>query len=136
MKVLFDTNIILDFALQRDKYFPEALKLFELIENNLINGCLTATTITDIYYITKKTKGHKVAISFIKSLTELFEILSVDRNVILEALNSNDYDFEDSVQSMAANYNGVKIIITRNVKDFNQDEIYACTPKEFLEKQN
>lgn len=136
MKVLFDTNIILDFALQRDEYFSDTLKLFKLIENNSIEGHLTATTITDIYYITKKQKGHKVAIRFIKSLTELFEIIGVDRSIILEALKSTNYDFEDSIQSMAASFNGLKTIITRNVKDFNHKDVYACSPKEFLEKHN
>lgn len=134
MKVLFDTNIILDFALQREEHFNFAIKLFELIENRTIKAYLTATTITDIYYITKKIKDYRVAINFIKSLVNLFEVLNIDKRVIVKSLELDSPDFEDSVQSMAANFNGVNTIITRNVKDFNFEGINALTPKEFLKK--
>ncbi len=63
-KALFDTNIILDIALKRYPFFKDAFKLFELIDKNIITGNITATTITDIYYISKKEKGHNKSINF------------------------------------------------------------------------
>ena len=57
-KVLFDTNIILDIALKRSPHFSKATHLFKLIDEKLILGYITATTITDIYYIAKNEKGH------------------------------------------------------------------------------
>lgn len=56
-KVLFDTNIILDVALKRQPFFEDALELFRLIDRKDIVGYVTATTITDIYYISRKEKG-------------------------------------------------------------------------------
>lgn len=56
-KVLFDTNIILDVALKRHPFFEDALELFRLIDRKDIVGYVTATTITDIYYISRKEKG-------------------------------------------------------------------------------
>lgn len=49
IKVLFDTNIILDIALRRSLFFEDALMLFSLIDQKVIVGSVTATTITDIY---------------------------------------------------------------------------------------
>ena len=55
-KVLFDTNIILDIALKRESFFEDAFKLFSLIDQKKIIGSITASTITDIYYISKREK--------------------------------------------------------------------------------
>jgi predicted nucleic acid-binding protein len=63
--VLFDTNIILDIALKRVPYFENALLLFNLMNESKIQANITATTITDIYYIVRKTEGHELAIEFI-----------------------------------------------------------------------
>jgi predicted nucleic acid-binding protein len=131
-KVLFDTNIILDIALKREPFFEDAFKLFELIDKGKITGNITASTVTDIYYISKKEKGHKSAIDFIKSLIEVVEVIGVDKDVILKALCSNIKDFEDAVQTSAAEMNEIGIIITRNEKDFANSELKIISPKKFL----
>ncbi len=134
-KVLFDTNIILDIALKRDSFFKDAFQLFELIDKKIINGNITAATITDIYYISKKEKGHKKSINFIKGLIEVVEIIGIDKIIIINALDSKTKDFEDAIQICASELNGIEIIITRNKSDFTDSSIKILTPKEFLKKQ-
>lgn len=56
MRLLFDTNIILDIALKRDPFYKDSAELLKLIDTEKITGFITATTITDIYYIAKKRK--------------------------------------------------------------------------------
>ena len=85
-KVLFDTNIILDIALKRESFFEDAFKLFSLIDQKKIIGSITASTITDIYYISKREKGHTESINFIKGLIEVVEVIGIDKDVIIKAL--------------------------------------------------
>lgn len=132
-QVLFDTNIVLDIALKRDPFYQDASQLFSLIDAGNISVHITATTITDIYYISRKQKGHESSISFIKGLIDIVEIIGINKNVIISALESETIDFEDAVQEVAATRNQVETIITRNKKDF-KGGVEVLTPKEFLTK--
>lgn len=130
--VLFDTNIILDIALKRESFYEEALKLFKLIDDKLIVGNITSSTVTDIYYISKKQTGHDKSIKFIRGLVEIVEIIGVDKHIVLEALSSELPDFEDAIQNFAAEIGGIEIILTRNKKDFEKTSLKIFTPTEFL----
>ena len=130
--VLFDTNIILDIALKRHLFFEDALELFRLIDRKLIVGAVTASTITDIYYISKKEKGHTDSINFVKNLIEVIEVIGIDKNVIKQALASDMKDFEDAIQASASQANDIEIILTRNKNDFRNSSLRIATPKEFL----
>lgn len=131
-KVLFDTNIILDIALKRESFFEDAFKLFSLIDQKKIIGNITASTITDIYYISKKEKGHTESINFIKGLIEVVEVIGIDKDIIIKALTSGMQDFEDAIQTCAAELNEIEVIITRNKKDFTNTSLKILTPREFL----
>jgi predicted nucleic acid-binding protein len=132
IKVLFDTNIILDIALKRESFFEDAQKLFILIDKERITGNITATAITDIYYIAKKEKGHNEAINFIKNLIEVIDVIGINKETILKALASKMKDFEDAIQSSAAEIHQIDLILTRNKNDFTDTTIKVLTPKEFL----
>lgn len=131
-EVLFDTNIILDIALKRQEFFEDAFQLFKLIDESKIIGWVTASTLTDIYYISKREKGHASAINFIKGLIELVGVIGIDKDIIYKALFSEFKDFEDAVQASAAEINNIQFIITRNKKDFTNTVANVLTPKEFL----
>jgi predicted nucleic acid-binding protein len=133
MRVVLDTNIILDIALRREPHFLDSSGVFMKIDSSVVYGFVTATTITDIYYISKKEKGHQVSIDFITNLIEIIDVIGVDRQVIIESLLSKITDFEDAVQSVSAILNNIDYIITRNQKDFSESEVKAITPKEFLD---
>lgn len=132
IKVLFDTNIILDIALKRTPFFEDALRLFEMIDQKIIIGHVTASTITDIYYISKKEKGHADSLNFIKNLIKVVGVIGVDKDVIIQALNSGMNDFEDAVQASASEANGIEVILTRNKTDFTNTSIKIATPDKFL----
>lgn len=132
-KVLFDTNIILDIALKRIPYFDNSARLFTFIDNNKITEHVSATTITDIYYLAKSEKGHDKTLEFISNLIEIVEITGVDRDVIEKAIKSEMKDFEYAIQVSTAEFNEIDCVITRNKKDFNKSAIKIFTPKEFLE---
>ena len=131
-RVLIDTNVILDIGLKRQPFFESSSEFFYLIDQNKIAGYVTATTITDIYYISKKETNSEIAIHFISGLLEIVDIVGVDKDVIIKALHSEMKDFEDAVQVSAAEYNEIKILVTRNKADFTECGLEIFTPTEFL----
>ena len=132
MKVLFDTNIIIDVLLDRKPFSEHASYLMSRVERSEINGFLCATTVTTIHYLLSKYLDKEKAIDSINSIMALFEIASVNRLVIENALKSKFSDFEDSVLHESARHAGVEYIITRNIKDFKKSKIPAYTSTEFL----
>jgi len=131
--LLFDTNIILDIALHRKPFVDHAFELFNLIDQNIITAFITATTITDIYYIANRRKGHTEALNFLKDLINIVDIVGVGKSIIIDAMYSEVRDFEDAIQSSAATSHKIDIIITRNKDDFDQSSVTVLTPTEFLE---
>jgi predicted nucleic acid-binding protein len=132
MRLLFDTNIILDIALNRVPHYKDSANSFKKIDNKSIFGFITATTITDIYYIAKKESGHIEAIDFITNLIQIVDVVGIDREIIINSLTSQLLDFEDAIQSVASSFNNIDFIITRNIKDFSNSEIKAISPTDFL----
>lgn len=124
----------MDIALKREPFFDNAFKLFALIDKGEIIGIITASTRLDIYYISKKEKGHKNTIEFIKSLIDVVEVIGIDKDIIVKALYSNHKDFEDAIQIFAAELNDIEIIITRNEKDFSESDLQIISPGEFLSR--
>lgn len=132
-RALLDTNIILDIALKRSPHFKLASELFRVIDEKKMSGHVTASTISDIYYISKKEKGHQQAIKFISNLIEVLDVIGVDRETIIEALKLSLKDFEDSIQISAAQFRSLDCIITRNKADFEKSDYIVYTPKEYLQ---
>ncbi len=133
-QILIDTNIVIDLALERRGFVEEALELLRFTANNGIKLCITASSVTDIYYVTCKQKGHEDAIAFLKKLLQFSTVLGVDKDIIFYALNSDMKDFEDAVQTETAINNDIYIIITRDKKDYLNSGLQVCKPIEYIEK--
>jgi len=131
-RVLLDTNIILDFALKRENFFENSKQILDLAYNKLIVAYISATTVTNIYYIAKKQKGREETIEFITSMLEFLEIAVVDKRVVLDALELDFKDFEDAIQDCSATNINIPIIITRNEADFKNSKLKIYTPEQFL----
>lgn len=132
--ILVDTNIILDIVLERVPFVEQAVQLLQKTQDSGIEIFLSATTITDLYYIIRKAKGKDVAIKFLKNLLAFVEIASVDKNVILQALESDIADFEDAVQENSAINENISTLVTRNEADFRNSTLDVYTPEEYLSK--
>jgi predicted nucleic acid-binding protein len=131
-RVLLDTNIILDFALKRENFFENSKQILDLAYNKLIIAYISATTVTNIYYIAKKQKGREETIQFIRSILEFLEIATVDKGVVLDALELDFKDFEDAIQESSATNINIPIIITRNEADFKNSKLMIYNPEQFL----
>jgi predicted nucleic acid-binding protein len=132
LKVIIDTNIILDVLLERAPFYKPAVEIFCLIEDLKIEAFICATTVTTIDYLLTKSLPVKKARTALSHIISLFEIAPVNRSVIERALKSRIVDFEDAVLEESGKMAGADCIITRNVKDFKYASIKVCDPVEFL----
>ena len=134
MKLLLDTNILLDIALKRQPFVVQAAHVLTIAQHRKFPLYMTASTITDLFYIIRKAKGKDVALAFIEDLLQYVDVAAVDKSVIMRALKLGLADFEDAVQVGAAEQAGIDIIITRNESDFENAAIRALNPGEFLQQ--
>ena len=132
MKVLFDTNVILDVLLDREPFAEEATYLMTKVEQSEIAGHLGATTITTIYYLLRKSLGNEIAAEKMEILLSVFEILPVNRIILKGALKSGFSDFEDSVLYVGACHVGIEYIVTRDRIGFKKSKIPVFNPIEFI----
>jgi predicted nucleic acid-binding protein len=134
MKDLFiDTDVIIDFLIDRKPFSREAAIIFTLIEQKKIRGNASSLTFSNLYYVLRKFESHSKVISKLDSLSELLNILKVDELTIKLALASGFPDFEDSIQHFCASESKkTDVIITRNVKDFKNSDLPIMTPGDYL----
>jgi len=132
LRILFDTNVILDVLLLRQPYEVEATKLVASVERSEINCVLCANSITTIYYLINKAVGREIAINSVNSLTMMFDVVPVNKIVLQNALKSKFLDFEDAVLKESAVNSGVDGIVTRNPKDFKSSTLPIYNPKELI----
>ena len=114
MKILIDTNIVLDLILERQPFVENAVLIFEQIELGNLAGYVAATTITNIFYIIRKLKGREVALAAIHRLLVGLQFCAVDRQTIETALSLGLKDFEDSIQLACATLDQVDASVTRD----------------------
>ncbi len=132
MKILLDTNIVLDLLLEREPYFKGAKELFILAETKKLKAYLSASSITTIHYLTMKTLNKKEADKIIEMLLEIFLVTPLDKTVFIEAIYNNGTDFEDSVIYSSAFNSNIDYIITRDKKGFKNSKVKTIDPNSFL----
>jgi predicted nucleic acid-binding protein len=131
--LFIDTDVIIDFLIDRKPFSREAAIIFTLIEQKKLKGYASSLTFSNLYYVLRKFESHNKVISKLDSISKLLNILKVDEHTIKKALASGFPDFEDSIQYFSAIENRkMHVIITRNIKDYKKSQISVLTPGDFL----
>jgi predicted nucleic acid-binding protein len=129
VRVLFDTNVLLDALLARKPFVADAAFLLNAVESRRIAGFISATTLTDIHYLVRRqTKSAETAMITITHLLALMEVCIVDRQVLEQAVSLKLADFEDAVQVACAISTGLEAIATRDVSGFIGSPISILSP--------
>ena len=132
-KVLIDTDVVLDFFFDRQPFSEYSAKIFALCERNKIFGFVTPVICSNTYYLLRRTTRHEKVVDKLKLLLSITDVINMDKNIVINALNSDFKDFEDALQTFAAIDNGnIDVIITRNIKDFKKSRIGVLTPESYL----
>lgn len=135
MRILIDTNVILDIIQKREPFFADSYyALCKAIESD--TECLiSASAATDIFYMLRKAfQSAQKAKNRIEQLSQIVTFADVQGVDIHTALMRPMPDFEDAVVDTAAERNGASYILTRNIKDFAGSTVPAVTPTDFLKK--
>ena len=132
-RILIDTDIILDFFFDRKPFSENAAKILSLCESKGIKGFITPVIISNVYYLLRQTAKHEKVIEKLRMLVSFTEILVIDKDAILQALNSDFKDFEDALQNYAAELDKeIDLILTRNTKDFKNSSLAVMTPDNYI----
>ncbi|MHC5777315.1 PIN domain-containing protein [Nostoc sp.] len=134
MKVLIDTNIVLDFLLEREPFFQDAELVFQEIDSGRVVGYVTATTLTDIFYISRRhTRSIEQARQAVSETLTAMVICAVNRAVLESAFGSGLADFEDAVQIACAIAEGLDAILTRDTQGFLSSSVPVLSIHELLQ---
>ena len=132
MKVLLDTNVVLDVLLEREPFVAAAAGLLARAEGGNVVGWVGATTVTTIHYLATKVVGAARARAAITSLLSILRVAPVTHSEIEAALASPLVDFEDAVLLAAARACGAHAIVTRDPRDFAASGLPVYDPRELL----
>ena len=135
MKVLLDTNVVLDYLGANQGFTEDAEKMFDLATRRGDIKFVSSSAITDILYVLRRAvRDRELVKRKYESLRKRISILAVTEQDIDKAFARDWKDFEDAVQYTVAESNGVDCIVTRNKGDFEERDIPCYSPREFLEK--
>lgn len=133
MRVLFDINVILDAFLQREPNFEASSSAIKAALANGHFSYISGSNVGDCYYILRKALGSKEkATEAMRDVLSVFHIAPVDQKAVNYALATEGKDFEDDIVTAIAMYGKMECVVTNNISDFDEREIAAYTPKQFL----
>jgi predicted nucleic acid-binding protein len=133
MKVLLDTNILLDVIEKRGVFFLDSYKVYIRTAAGKMESIIGASSVTDIYYVIRKnSKDPPMALNAIRDLLEVVTLVDTKAEDIQAAIKLGFSDFEDAVVCATAAREQVNYIITRNMADFANSPVKAITPGEFM----
>ena len=134
MKLLIDTNVVLDVLLKREPFFHAAADVLNLTQREDVREYVSASAITDIYYIAKRQmKDHAAVKDLLKRLLMVVSVAAVSEQEIQNALSLSWADFEDAVQYSVALLNEMDGVVTRNPTDYQDSSIQVWRPENVLE---
>lgn len=136
MKVFLDTNVILDYYLNRDGFSDNAEAVLSLGYGRAYDLYVSALTFANMAYICRKKFPGDRMYSILESVQELANVAPMEETTVSSAIKSYANDFEDALQYFSALAISADCIVTRNTKDFTFSEIEVLSPSDFLSKYN
>lgn len=134
MRVLIDTNVILDVLYKREGFYEDSLKIWKLCETRKIDGYISALSIPNIVYILRRELDPEKTLEVINNINLVFKIYDLKSEIIMQAAEKKTKDYEDALQMVTAQKLKASFIVTRNIKDFTGSKIIAVKPSELLER--
>jgi predicted nucleic acid-binding protein len=131
--VMIDTDVILDILFDRVPFSQNASEILSKCEDGEIKGFVTSVMLSNIYYLLRKTATYSKVIESLRLLMSFLHVATTDKTAVINALNSDFKDFEYALQNFSAqNDDKIKIIITRNIKDYKTSNLSVMTPDSYL----
>jgi predicted nucleic acid-binding protein len=132
MRVLLDTNVVLDLLLRRQPWFDSERDLWRALRERRIVGYVTASMVTDIFYIARRLIGGDAAHRAVRDTLAAFAVCTVGRRTLERALMLPGSDYEDNVQIICAENTALDAIITRDPAGFRDATVPVLSPVEAI----
>lgn len=132
MRLLLDTNIVLDVLLNREPHASNSASVWAAVEEGRAEGFLAAHAVTTIHYLCARDGGVARANRTIAALLKVFSVAAVDGAVIEEAIASGMSDLEDAVAVFAARDSECDVIVTRDPRGFRGSPVRCISPDAIL----
>lgn len=137
MELLIDTNVVLDVIQKREPWFQFSYSIFRKCIDGKHNGYVSAHSLSDLFFILRKTTDIQARKNVIILLCKYFEVIAEDAKTYLSVVQDDTImDLEDGLQIRCAENFNLDYIITRNIKDFTMSSIPAIQPEDFLTRIN
>ena len=136
LALLIDTNILLNYLTNRDdSYLQQSIKIVGMCASGECTGYIAFHTLSTLWYVLRK-RSDSVRRQNLKDICEIFTVASTSQSEIIDAIKRDFFaDFEDCLQDKCAKDVGADYIVTCNVKDFENSEVPAITPDDFIKMQ-
>jgi predicted nucleic acid-binding protein len=134
-RIFVDSDIILDLLGNREPFYIHAAELFSLADNGEITLCVSSLSFSNLNYLLSKQYSADQAKKKLLKFKTLVTVLSVTDKIVELSLSSDFKDFEDGLQYFTATENGIKRLLTRNLKDFRTAEIMVMAAEQFLKSK-
>ena len=132
MRVLLDTNVLLDVLARREPFYEAAARIWSLAEHNQIEAFVSAISFNNVYYIVRKAAGKEKADQALCALRDLFTPVPLDARLINQSIDAPIDDFEDGVQYHSASRMEADCLVTRDPDGFPAIGVPILSPREFL----
>lgn len=131
--IVIDTNVILDLLLARSPWVASAKEILLMVAENKIQGYITASTVTDIYYVLHKHVGDRERTKrIVLDLLHVVKVLDVTGTDCVKAFELPMTDYEDALLAYYAKRHKIDCIVTRNPKHFKASPVKSLLPDAFL----
>ena len=133
MRILLDTNVLLDYLQQR-KGFDVAEQILQECIQYKIDGFVAAHSISNIFFILRKVYTEDERRDILANMTSFLSVAEINHEMICSALARKEFcDFEDCLQDECASIVGADFIVSQNIKDYVNSRVPAISPKDFLQ---
>jgi len=134
MKILLDTNIVMDVIEKREPYYKDAFALLKAVSVMEAECYFSASSAKDVFYLVRRHTGSlEKAKKAIVSISKFAIFCDTTKQDVQTALLSGITDFEDAILVSGAERENMDFVVTRNEKDFTNATVRVITPSEFLE---
>ena len=127
MKILIDTDVLLDVVLRREPFHRDSAAVLSWAEVHPGHAAVAPHSLSNLAYIAKEDPR-----SFTIELLEFVEVAMFGTDAMKAALGFPMDDLEDAMQVAAALSFGADVIVTRNLADYRRSAVRALAPKAFL----
>lgn len=134
MKVLIDTNVILDVLCSRAEFLEASSRVWKYCEINKLSGVISALSVPNIVYILRKELDPDKTKEIIDRILLIFDVAELKAEDLRKAAEMKTSDYEDAIQMCCADRINADFIVTRNIRDFVSSPVPAVKPSELLNR--